>query len=115
MESPSIIKRFDVIEDGQLDFGMVVPDLAVQELGLKRAEERFHGGVIVAVASGAHAAEQLVGFEQGAVIVAGVLNASIGVVQQTARGSSVLNRPAQRFLRQRALKMIGQGPADDLP
>ena len=89
MEPSSIIKRFDVIEDGQLDFGMVVPDLAVQEFGLKCAEERFHGGVVVAIAGRAHARKDTVILEELTVISAGVLAAAIRMVQKTRCGKTM--------------------------
>jgi hypothetical protein len=77
MQPRSIIESFKVIEDGQRDFSVAVPTLTVQQLSLERAEEGLHGGVIIAIAPAAHAAEEVVGFEQVSVVAAGVLNAPI--------------------------------------
>ena len=50
-----VIERFDIVEDGQFSFGMGSEVAMVEPLGFERAPERFHSGVVVAVAGGAHA------------------------------------------------------------
>ena len=58
MSAVAIVEVFDVIGhgDGQLEIGP--PLLAVQEFDLHGAPERLHGGVVVAVADGAHGADE---------------------------------------------------------
>ena len=50
-----VIERFDVIEDGQLGLVLGSKVVAMEPFGFEGATERFHGGVVVAVAFAAHA------------------------------------------------------------
>ena len=50
-----VIEGFDVIEDGQLGLVLGFKVVAMEPFGFERAPKRFHGGVVVAAAGGAHA------------------------------------------------------------
>src|SRR5580698_3391133 len=77
----SIVEHLDVLEQGPLSSLASRIILVVNQLRLERAEEAFHDGIVVTVALAAHAARQPMPFEQGLVIVAGVLNTPIAVMQ----------------------------------
>ena len=55
VESFWVIEGFDVIEDGQLSLLVSLEVLVMEPFGFEGAPERFHGGVVVTVASAAHA------------------------------------------------------------
>ena len=50
-----VIEGFDVIEDGELGFSVSFEAAMVEPFGFEGAPERFHGGIVVAVAGRAHA------------------------------------------------------------
>lgn len=110
----AIIKRFDVIKEGQIDLCMREPMPAVNQLCFERAEERFHAGVIVAVARSAHAGEHPMSLEQAAIFMTGILRAAIRMMQQACRRTPMGERPVQGLLNQRGFEMVSGGPADDL-
>ncbi len=113
MEPLAIIEYLQVIKEGQVDLGMGEPVLAMNEFGFKGAEERFHGGIVVAVSGGAHAGEDAVTLEELTVISAGVLAAAVGMVEQACGRSAMVQSAFQGVLDQRGFEMIGGGPADD--
>ena len=60
VESLTVIKDFDVFEDGGACLRQVVEGLAMDQLGFESAPKRFDIGIVVAVAATAHAREDLV-------------------------------------------------------
>jgi len=58
-----VIERFDIIEDGGVSLLVSLEVFLVQPFGFEGAPERFHGGVVVAVAGGAHAGLHLAGMQ----------------------------------------------------
>src|SRR5437867_12027692 len=63
VQPSAIVECLDVIEEGPIDLCRSEPLLAVNELGFQCAEERFHGGIVVAIARSAHAGEHSVALE----------------------------------------------------
>lgn len=59
VESFWVIEGFDIIKEGQIGLVMVLESLVMDPFCFKRAPEGFHGGVVVAVAGGAHAGLKL--------------------------------------------------------
>lgn len=74
--------------------------VAVDELVFERAPERFHGGVVVAVAFATHRGDAAVSGEDLAISGAHLLAAAVGVVEDTDRGLAL----AQRHLEGRKRK-----------
>jgi len=58
-----VIEGFDVIKDRGAGFLVGLEVFLMQPFGFKGAPEGFHGGVVVAVAGGAHAGAQVVGMQ----------------------------------------------------
>ena len=76
-----VIERFDVIEDGRLGLVVSLELVAMEPFGFEGAPERFHGGVVVTVAFAAHAGKGFESGKEGTIIGAGVLAATIGVME----------------------------------
>jgi len=89
VKSLTVIEAFDIFEDGQVDVRIIAPVVSVQQLDFECAKERFHGGVIITIAFGAHAANDTMALEQGAIESAGVLNAAIRVMNTTLDRSAL--------------------------
>ena len=60
MSSLRVIEVLDVVRNGDREFDVGDPALAVEQFDLHRAPEGFHWRVVVAVADRAHGAEQSV-------------------------------------------------------
>jgi len=60
---------------------------AVDQLVLKRVPEAFGCGVVVATASSTHAGDHAVGGKRVALVLAGLLAASIAVVNEAGAGA----------------------------
>ena len=54
MEPFWVIEGFDVIEDGEFGFSVGIEAAMMKPFGFESTPERFHRGVVVAVAGGAH-------------------------------------------------------------
>jgi len=78
----SIVEAFDVGKDitRGLCSGCILP--VMNELGLERVEEALHRGIVVAVGLAAHRGPEAGGLHHLAVVRRGILNASIGMVDQ---------------------------------
>ena len=79
MQSGTVIKGFDVIEDGGTSVGMCGEAVMVNEFVFEHTPKGFDEGVVIAVAFAAHGREQTVLIEQLAVGCAGELGAAIRV------------------------------------
>jgi len=84
MEPLPIVEHLDVIENGRPGGGTCRERL-VGTLRFEGGEEALLHGVVVAVAGATHAGLNVMGGQQFAVGVGGVLSAAVGVVEQ-ARG-----------------------------
>ena len=113
MEPLSVVIRFDVFED-QVTRGASGQQFQalVLQFGFKRAPEGFHDGVVVAVCFAAHAGNQSVLLERLAVGRAGILHATIGVVDDLLRPAALLHRHLQRRQWQAGFQGLLHGPAD---
>ena len=77
MEPFRVVKVFDVIIDGATGLGQVREGGAVDQFGFEGAPEGFHGGVVVAIATLAHAGDDLMSGQQGLEGVTGILKSPI--------------------------------------
>ena len=55
-----VVEVLDPLGDGDRELDLGAPLLAVEQLDLHGAPERLHRGVVVAVADGAHRAQQAI-------------------------------------------------------
>lgn len=112
MEPFSVIEPFDIFKDFPSGLGLGLeafnPDLAFED-----APERFHGGVVVAIAGSAHAGDEACLFESLVIFEAGVLAAAIGVMDHRASGFARSNGAIKGLERERSFEVILQMPADD--
>ena len=115
MEPLAVVEDFDVVEEGAGRLGTALKMGAVDEFFLERAPEALHGGVVVAVASAAHARRDFPGGEMLAVRLAGVLASSVGVVEQPRLGRTLFECHPQRVQRQVRLQVFAHRPADHTP
>lgn len=88
-----VVDALDVRFDD--DFDLLGHTVVRGILGLERAEEALAGGVVVAVAGSAPAAHQAVLQKLALVVLAGVLTASVGVMDQARRYAAVSERMSQ--------------------
>src|SRR4051812_44555736 len=114
MPPAPIVEDFDIFE--QCCFGLPpgAELCSMNKLRFERAEERFHRCIVIAVALAAHGDLDAVAVEDLAIRPAGVLDATIGMVDEALRWSAMLDRHHQRVLAQRTPQMVGHAPADDL-
>jgi len=77
----AVVEDFDVIEDRGAGLGPGGEGSSVYELVLEGAPEGFHDGVVVAVGLAAHGRSYVVVVQHGTIGGAGVLDASIGVME----------------------------------
>src|SRR6187399_1216260 len=85
MEPFRVVVVLDVLADRVVRFGARFKSAAVHQFFLEGRKEALGDGVVVAVAGGAHAAARAVPVEQASVLMACVLGASIGVMDQAWR------------------------------
>ena len=96
MQALWIVKGFDVTEHAEAGFFEIVEVFLVGPLVFEGPEEAFHDGVIVAAAGAAHGAVDAKRAQRLLIGIAGVLTATIGVVQELASvGSSQLDSLAE--------------------
>ena len=79
MQSGTVIKGFDVVEDGTEGLGEGGEALVIDDFVFQAAPEGFDEGVIVAVAFAAHGSDQAILSEELPISRAGKLGAAIGV------------------------------------
>lgn len=98
MMPDGIIEPFDVFEDvpAGLCAGCIL--LVMNPLVFESAKKTFHDGVVVAVAFAAHADQDPVGFQNGLDLVAGILAATIRVVEQLRPGLALIESHAHACL-----------------
>jgi len=114
MEPGSIVEAFD--EGKNIAFGLcscrVFP--VMDELGLKGVEEALHRGIIVAVSLAAHRGLDSDRLQARAIVVCGVLDAAIGMVDEPVSRPLPLEGHGQRRGGKLGTQVIAHGPADDL-
>ena len=114
MEPHAVVEDLDVAENRAFCFGTGGEDAPVDEFGFQRGPEALHFGVVVAVACPTHPRSDTVGAQKLAVRLAGVLAATVGVVEQPARGPLRLDRPLEGAGDQSGGHRVVRRPADDL-
>src|SRR5678816_3916253 len=85
MSPQRIVEPLDEVEHISTCFVARSVATTIRALDLQRREEAFHGGVIPAVAATTHAASHTMRIEQPLEVLARVLAALVGVMQQLAR------------------------------
>src|SRR5438477_5067204 len=113
VEPLPVIIDFNHLEDCLASLLPALELAVAQEFIFKRAPERFHGGVIVAVALAAHARLDAGLLELLAVRRAGVLRSSIGMMQEAFRRMTLRDGHLQSIQSQAGLQVLLHGPAHD--
>jgi len=128
VKTPAVVKHLDVVK--QFCVGDRARGEGLIQLGLERAEEALAHRVIPAVALTAHAAGDAVLVEQPLEVAAGVLAASVRVVDRppeisfrprkvgrkpVGRAQALTQRPSGRLADQVGLHVVGRGPTHNFP
>ena len=95
MPSDRIIKPGDVFEYISTGLRSSFVILVVDPLTFQGAEEALHDGIVVAVACAAHTDLNVIGSQDLADLLAGILAAPIGVVEQSWIWLTLIQRHAQ--------------------
>ncbi len=74
MEPAPVVNGFNIFEDHAPHPVLGPLGTLLQSLALERAPERFHGGIVIAVALAAHAGDQAPALELLAIIPRGILD-----------------------------------------
>lgn len=86
VEPHGVVEGFDVVKDHGSCLGSGAWHSGAKAFGLQRCPERLHGGVVVAVGTAAHAGGDAAQLQTFAELGAGVLAATVAVVQQAFGG-----------------------------
>ena len=87
--------------------------LVIDPLRFEAGKERLHGRVVVTVAGPAHASHDLMLGQEGLIIMAGVLAAAVGMMEQTGRWPAGEEGHLQSIDGQLAVQAVAEGPAND--
>jgi len=112
VQSGTVIKGFDVIEDGTARLGEGGEALVIDNFVFQAAPEGFDEGVIVAIAFAAHGSDETVLGEDLPVSRAGELRASIGVDDKSCSGATLAERHPQGCNHERRIEDLMHGPTD---
>src|SRR5882672_3278400 len=110
-----VVEAIDVAGNGGVELGIAREAAAVSELGLQGMEEAFHMSVVLAVARAVHAGDDAVGLEIVLVAVGRVLDATIGVEEQSGLGSASRDRALERPQGYLSGAVASERPAHDAP
>ena len=83
MTPKTIVEDLDVFKDVQSGLGPGGILLMKDQLSFEGAEETFDRGIVITVTPAAHTSHHARSCQQSLVLIAGVLAAPIGMVQQT--------------------------------
>lgn len=97
MTTTAVIKHFDVFEQVRDGFAMRAIPRAVNPLVLQAVEEAFRRRVVPTISFAAHRAAHPVRGQLALEVVAGVLTASIRMMQRAGRGPAAEPRHRQRI------------------
>lgn len=115
MEAARVVMAFDVLNEFT-SCPVCGPGATVaQRFPWERAPKRCPGGIVIAVAATAHAGHPAAGLEFLSRGLAGILNASIGVMDPGGRTGPVDQRPAERRPRPSSRQALPHRPAQDWP
>ncbi len=115
MYAPSVVEDLDVFKYGCLGLGPRLKPPAVQPLLLELASERFHRGVVIAVAFTAHAAYEFILIQYSLVFFTGILDTAIRMNEQPFLCASPTNGLVQGFYDKGLSHVLGHGKANDCP
>ena len=85
MEPTAVVIEFYILEQGT-DRLFTGAQRLIDQFAFERAPERFHGGVVIAIALAAHAPQSLTAIQQRTIFLAAVLQSPIGMMQQASTG-----------------------------
>src|SRR5882724_2485029 len=88
MDALFVVEAIDVAGNGSVELSIAREAAPMRELGLQGMKEAFHMSVVLAVARAVHAGDDAVGLEIVLVAVGRVLDATIGVEEQSGFGSA---------------------------
>src|SRR5512134_946262 len=113
MAALPIIETHNIGKDVGLGFlaGLVI--LEMDMLAFEGAKETLHRSIVIAVASAAHADLDLLVDEKLLVRIAGILAATIRMMQQPKESWSAVSGHAKGLLHQGTLQGCRKGPADN--
>ena len=109
-----VIESHDIVSDIRRGFLMVCIVLVPDALHFEIEEEALHDGVIPAICLSAHACQQGMAFEQGAMFFAGILAPSIGMNDQSGGRMSMGDCHLQGSTNQLGRHARSHRPSDDL-
>src|SRR2546426_10649931 len=97
MPSLPVVEDLQVLEDGAGGVRVRRPVRLVREFDLERREEALRDGVVPAVPAPAHAHDDAVSVEHGAVVAARVLAPAVGMMHEPWAGLAVGEGHRQRL------------------
>ena len=114
MKALAIVEALDIRE--QVAFGLVVGGVGpvMHQLGLQRVKEALHRRVVQRIGPPAHGRRDACCFQGCLVVAAGLLDATVGMLDQARARPLTLDGHHERRCRQLGVEMITQAPADDL-
>jgi hypothetical protein len=115
VQSGTVIKGFDVIEDGTARLGEGGEALVIDHFVFEAAPEGFDEGVVVAIAFAAHGSDETVMGEDLPVSRAGKLRASIRVDDKSSSRATLAERHTQGGDDETGIEDLVHGPADHPP
>ena len=113
MAALPVVESLDVVEDGCAQLGFIGPGAAVSEVAFECLEERLADGVVVGAAAAAH---RLLDAGESAAAAEGegdVLRALVGVMHETALGSTSLQCLLKRVDDEFGAKIVLERPANN--
>ena len=111
--APGIVEALDVVEHVGSGFVTRAIGFARRALGLERGEEALHRRVVPHVARPAHAADHAMIDQQALELLAGVLAALVGMMQQGVRFAATPDRHDQGIGDKLCRHARAHRPADD--
>src|SRR5882757_5548662 len=96
MEPGSIVEAFDVGKNIALSFCSCCVFPVMDELGLEGVEEALHRSIVVAISLAAHRGLDSCGLQARAIVVCGILDAAIGMMDEPLSRALPLDRQGQR-------------------
>ena len=113
MAALAVVEDFDEVEDFGPGVSVAGEPAAVDQLQFEGAPEAFHGGVVVAVAPAAHGGDQAGRLQCRPEVAGGVLDAAVGVEDQTGWGLAVQDRHGEGGEDESRVDGVAHGPTDD--
>src|ERR1700709_1708673 len=96
MEPGSIVESFDEGKNIALSFCSCCVFAVMDELGLEGVEEALHRSIVVAISLAAHRGLDSGGLQARAIVVCGILDAAVGVMDEPCGRPLSLDRHGQR-------------------